>query len=129
MIKELAILILGAALMWGCDSSKNQLQEYCGVYEGTLPAADAPGIKTTVSLDKAQNFTVRMVYIDKKDGDFTEKGTFSRDHDVLTFKQSNGEVTYYRIENGQLRLLNQDKEPVSGALAEHYILKKISNCD
>ncbi len=37
MIKELAILILGAALMWGCDSVK-RVDEYCGVYEGTLPA-------------------------------------------------------------------------------------------
>ena len=42
--------------MWGCDSVK-RVDEYCGVYEGTLPAADAPGIKTTISLDKAQNYT------------------------------------------------------------------------
>lgn len=45
MIKELAILLLGAAVLWGCDNTNARVEEYCGVYEGTLPAADAPGIK------------------------------------------------------------------------------------
>ena len=127
MIKELAILILGADLMWGCDSVK-RVDEYCGVYEGTLPAADAPGIKTTISLDKAQNYTERMVFIDRENADFSEKGSYLVDDDMLTLKPSAGEKTYYRIEKGQLRLLNQDKEPITGALAEHYILKKVSGC-
>ncbi len=113
--------------MWGCDSVK-RVDEYCGVYEGTLPAADAPGIKTTISLDKAQNYTERMVFIDRENADFSEKGSYLVDDDMLTLKPSAREKTYYRIEKGQLRLLNQDKEPITGALAEHYILKKVSGC-
>ena len=36
MIKELAILLLGAAVLWGCDNTNARVEEYCGVYEGTL---------------------------------------------------------------------------------------------
>lgn len=34
MIKELAILLLGAAVLWGCDNTNARVEEYCGVYEG-----------------------------------------------------------------------------------------------
>ncbi len=127
MIKELAILILGAALMWGCNSTK-KIDEYCGVYEGTLPAADAPGIKATVSLDKAYHYTERMIFIDRENADFTEKGSYLVDGDMLMLEADGGEKTYYQIEEGQLRLLNQEKEPITGALADYYILKKVSGC-
>ena len=122
MIKELAILLLGAAVLWGCDNTN------AGVYEGTLPAADAPGIKTTISLDRNHHFTMKSVYIDKKDGTFNEQGTYSRDSNVLALRAADDDVSYYKIEPGQLRRLNMDKKPVEGALAEHYVLKKVSGC-
>ena len=128
MIKELAILLLGAAVLWGCDNTNARVEEYCGVYEGTLPAADAPGIKTTISLDRNHHFTMKSVYIDKKDGTFNEQGTYSRDSNVLELRAADDDVSYYKIEPGQLRRLNMDKKPVEGALAEHYVLKKVSGC-
>lgn len=42
--------------------------DYWGVYEGTLPAASSPGIKTTLTLNKDKTFTLRSEYIDEKDG-------------------------------------------------------------
>lgn len=127
-MKNWIFAALAVVMLWGCDTHKDRIEEYCGTYEGTLPAADGSGIKTTVSLDKAHHFTAHLVYIDKTDGSFNEKGTFSRENNILTLKQTDDEVTYYRIEPGQLRQLNQDKEPVKGNLAEHYILKKVAGC-
>ena len=45
MIKELAILLLGAAVLWGCDNTNARVEEYCGVYEGTLPQPMLPALK------------------------------------------------------------------------------------
>lgn len=56
MIKELAILLLGAAVLWGCDNTNARVEEYCGVYEGTLPAADAPGIKNNNQFGPQSSF-------------------------------------------------------------------------
>ena len=83
--------------------------DYWGVYEGTLPAASSPGIKTTLTL---------------KDGIFNDKGTYTLDGNVLTTKQEGGDITYYKVEEGQLKMLDQQKQPITGDLAKFYILKQ-----
>ena len=65
--------------------------DYWGVYEGTLPAASSPGIKTTLTLNKDKTFTLRSEYIDEKDGIFNDKGTYTLDGNILTAKQEGGE--------------------------------------
>ena len=87
--------------------------DYWGVYEGTLPAASSPGIKTTLTLNKDKTFTLRSEYIDEKDGIFNDKGTYTLDGNILTAKQE-----------GQLKMLDQQKQPVTGDLAKFYILKQ-----
>ena len=78
--------------------------DYWGVYEGTLPAASSPGIKTTLTLNKDKTFTLRSEYIDEKDGIFNDKGTYTLDGNVLTTKQEGGDITYYKVEEGQLKM-------------------------
>ncbi len=34
------------------------------------------------------------------------------------------EVSYYKVEENRLRKLDADRNEITGALAEHYILKK-----
>ena len=98
--------------------------DYWGVYEGTLPAASSPGIKTTLTLNKDKTFTLRSEYIDEKDGIFNDKGTYTLDGNVLTTKQEGGDITYYKVEEGQLKMLDQQKQPITGDLAKFYILKQ-----
>ena len=66
--------------------------DYWGVYEGTLPAASSPGIKTTLTLNKDKTFTLRSEYIDEKDGIFNDKGTYTLDGNVLTARQEGGDI-------------------------------------
>ena len=79
--------------------------DYEGTYKGVFPAADCPGIETTLTLNPDKTFTLHSVYIDR-DSSFDEKGT------------------YYKVEENKVRLLNDDKQEITGALAEHYILNK-----
>ena len=48
MIKELAILLLGAAVLWGCDNTNARVEEYCGVYEPMLPALKQQSVWTAI---------------------------------------------------------------------------------
>lgn len=98
--------------------------DYYGVYEGTLPAASCPGIKTVLTLHKDNTVTLRSEYIDNPDGVFDEKGTYTLEGNLLTVKLTDGEIYYYKVEEGRLRMLNADKEPITGDLAENYILKQ-----
>ena len=37
--------------------------DYWGAYRGTLPAADCPGIETTLTLDREGRYTLPMGYL------------------------------------------------------------------
>ncbi len=100
-------------------------KESCfGTYTGTLPGADCPGIETTLTLSEDSTFHLRMVYIDRETS-FEEEGRFFQENDTLLAVQSeNGHRQYYRIEQGSLRHLDGDKNVITGAIADRYVLTK-----
>lgn len=97
--------------------------DYEGTYKGVLPAADCPGIETTLTLTPDKTFTLHSVYIDR-DSSFDEKGTYTLKGNLLTLKEEDGQESYYKVEENKVRLLNADKQEITGALAEHFILSK-----
>ena len=97
--------------------------DYLGVYKGTLPAADCPGIETTLTLAPDGSYALHLKYIDR-DSEFDEKGTYKVKGNLLTLTPMDGQPEYYKVEENQVRKLDADKQPVTGALAENYVLKK-----
>ena len=112
----------------GCTISDGHTAEtsldYLGSYSGTLPAADCPGIETTLVLAADGSYTLHMVYLEREAA-FDEKGTFRVEGNLLTLVPSDGEQpAYYKVEENRLRHLNADRQPVTGELAEYYVLQK-----
>ena len=98
--------------------------DYLGVYKGTLPAADCPGIETTLTLAPDGSYALHLKYIDR-DAEFDTKGGYSVRGNLLTLTPENGEgVEYYKVEENRLRRLDAEKQPVTGALADNYVLQK-----
>ena len=76
----------------GCDSPQNhhsriesgetktekQLENlnFCGTYEGILPAADCEGIRTALTLNNDNTYVLRSEYIGEKDAIFESKGSY-----------------------------------------------------
>lgn len=98
--------------------------DYQGVYEGTLPAASNPGIKTKLTINKDFTYALQSDYIGEKDGLFNNKGTYTLEGNMLTLKQDDGETFYYQVEEGRIRMLNSDKQPITGPMANDYVLKQ-----
>ena len=99
--------------------------DYLGTYEGTLPAADCPGIQTTLTLNPDGAYKLHMKYIDR-DTELDEWGRFTIEANQLTLYPDEGEPTgSYHVEENRLRMLDAEKQPVTGALAENYVLQKI----
>lgn len=94
-------------------------------YEGTLPAADAAGIKTTLVLFENGRFALDETYLGR-DASFTQLGTYTRQGDVITLQAEQDLPRYYQLDGETARLLDQDKKPVQGELAQYYILKKVN---
>ena len=97
--------------------------DYEGSYTGTFPAADCPGIDMRLTLKQDGTYDLHMKYLDR-DSEFDEKGGYSVKGSLLTLTPEDGQPDYYKVEENRLRKLDADKQPVTGALAENYVLKK-----
>ena len=91
-------------------------------YEGVLPAADCPGIKTTLTLYTNGTFQLQEEYLER-DASFTQTGTFTIQQDLLTLTTQDNEVRYFRLGEGTASMLDADKQPITGDLASYYILR------
>lgn len=124
-MRTFSFCLLTALALSGCNSKSEQ---FCGTFSGTLPAASNPGIETTINFDKDHTFKTKLVYIDEQDGTFYENGTYQRRGSLLTVRPADDDLQYYQIENGQIRRLDTEKQPITGPLADFYVLKQTRNC-
>ncbi len=112
-----------AAAQADMHNAENAL-DYLGTYEGTLPAADCPGIVTALTLNADGTYDLHMKYIDRGT-EFDERGAFALGENLLTLSRPDGgPEKYYKVEENRLRMLDAERNPVSGELAEHYVLQK-----
>ena len=119
-----SLLILAAALaMVSCGGNAQQKAATAGTQQ-TTPAADCPGIETTLTLAPDGSYALHLKYIDR-DSEFDEKGAFTVKENLLTLTPSEGgQPQYYKVEENRLRRLDAEKQPVTGALADNYTLQK-----
>lgn len=104
-------------------NSKNSL-DWAGVYEGELPCADCPGIKTTISINMDGSFKKKEVYNGKK-GSFEHTGVLTWDSTGSIIALPTGTHTAkYKVGEGKLIALDMDGKMIEGELAKHYILTK-----
>ena len=141
MMKKLFILACVCLLITSCNSNSKNTNDsatstettdmhnaensldYDGTYTGTFPAADCPGINMTLTIKKDKTFELISECIDRQDATFKEYGTYSVEGNTMTL--INGEdKQYYKVGENTLTALNQDKQAITGELADHYILHK-----
>ena len=99
--------------------------DWAGVYQGTIPCADCPGIKTTVELTEDEQMLINSEYLER-DNKFTEEGkfTWTADGNAIYLDTKDHNRYFYKVEENRLVMLNQEGMPIEGAIAEHYILTK-----
>ena len=105
-------------------NSQNSL-DWEGTYTGTLPCADCEGILTTLQLNNDNTFKKSTDYLGEQDGKFETTGTFTWSSDgnkIILVSQDGKEM--YQVREGNLLMLDQEGQEVTGSLASHYILTK-----
>src|SRR3546814_11922089 len=77
--------------------------DWNGTYEGTLPCADCPGIKTTIELNADGTFTQHMEYLDR-DTEFNEIGKIEwhDDGNNITLISTDGGKQQFKVREGSL---------------------------
>lgn len=114
-----ALLILTSCLLAACQAS--QPSQLAGVYEGTLPCADCPGIKTTLVLKADQTYTLTQDY-QKGDSVFHETGKWQTNRNDTVVQLSNSPNKYYVPEEGVLEMMDSTGHRILSVL--NYELKR-----
>lgn len=108
----------------GSHNAQNSV-DWMGAYEAVVPCADCPGIKTNLTLNKDNTFTISEEYLEKK-SKTEDKGSFSWDTtgSIVSLK---GKFANYKYKVGEntLRMLDLQGKEIQGALKDNYVFKKI----
>jgi copper homeostasis protein (lipoprotein) len=119
-----------------------------GTYKGVLPCADCEGIHTLIQLRKDLTYSKSTQYLGKSSELFTQNGSFqwNKDGSVITlmpweregrneeqnnsievkdeFKTPETRDEQYKVEEHQLRKLDESGRKIEGSLAQKYVLTK-----
>ncbi|MDR0437373.1 MAG: copper resistance protein NlpE [Bacteroidales bacterium] len=107
-------------------NSRNSL-DWAGTYIGILPCADCEGIKNQVTLNTDETYELSYLFIGKSDTPFVTSGTFKwNDAGSQITLQDEGFPIRYKVGEGKLFQLDIDGNPITGELANMYILTKIA---
>ena len=141
------LAVIAAAMMVACngkktaqDETKNDsvsvadsvsvdvdLTAVAGTYEGTLPAADCPGIKTVLTINADSTYQLQQDYIDRKDGHNEASGVLQvLDGNVMMLvRPSSGEHSFYKVKDSKSIVMTDSlgNEP-EGETAKLYVLTK-----
>jgi uncharacterized lipoprotein NlpE involved in copper resistance len=124
------IVILGLS---SCLSNKGSADTHTsklslnwdGVYTGIIPSASGNGIDVRLKLNLDQTFELSYKYLDKPDGQFNWKGSFQWDKSecVITLDIADA-PPHYKVAENKLIQLDMKGKPISGKLADNYMLWK-----
>lgn len=146
--KLMVFAVMSLALMTSCNGNKTaqnavnndsvnvadtavnenvDLASVAGTYEGTLPAADCPGIKTVLTINADKTYELKQDYIDRKDGHDEASGVLELlDGNVLMLvRPSSGEHTFYKVKDDKSIIMTDSlgNEPEDD-MAKLYVLTK-----
>lgn len=108
-------------------SENVDLTTVAGTYEGTLPAADCPGIKTVLTINADSTYELKQDYIDRKDGHDEASGVLQvLDGNVLMLvRPSSGEHTFYKVKDSKSVVMTDSLgNEAEGEMAKLYVLTK-----
>lgn len=106
------------------NSETENSQDLSGVYKGTMPAADCPGIEVRITLNGDSTFESCNKYIERDE--FHEEGNYSIEGNILTMVTDDGSDTaYYKMYDDCIVMLDRDKKEIDSPFAEMYRLRKM----
>lgn len=110
-------------LVDGAHNSQNSV-DWDGTYTGTIPCADCPGIKTTITINPDETFNYSGEYLER-DLIVEDNGKFMW-HDNGSTIHLIGKDVNMKLKVGENRLfmLDQEGNEIDGELKDLYVLEK-----
>ena len=125
----LAITGLGSCLSNNgiADTHNSRISlDWDGVYTGTIPSASGSGIDVRLQLNQDQTFELRYEYVDRDAEPLNSTGSFQFDDtgSIITLDIAADTPSHYKVAENKLIQLDMAGQPISGVLADNYVLNK-----
>jgi hypothetical protein len=118
LILLIVVISLTAVISFGCSKSK-----LSGTYEGTLPAADAPGLQTLITFNSDGTFYMEEIFLERDDKPTITNGKWVLNGDIITFTASDYKFEYKLISEKEIRWAPGGEE-ITGTDLNWSLLKK-----
>ncbi|MCL2390224.1 MAG: copper resistance protein NlpE N-terminal domain-containing protein [Endomicrobia bacterium] len=124
--RKIFIIPFGNRNIYSPSSVQDLKKYYTGMYKGTIPAADGPGITVHLNLIADNTFILKQSYIDRSDKVFESSGNWAPTEDLSSFvlnydKDSEEQMRFYFIDRNTIEKLDIYGERIK---SEFYKLKK-----
>ena len=128
-------LCLAALALAGCLPKKDRATtadahnaqnalDWSGLYRGTLPCADCPGIETELTLREDQTYSLKSIYLERPGSAWESQGAFRWEPDGNRITLEGDEQFHYQVGENRLTQLDMEGNPITGPVAGHFILRK-----
>lgn len=103
--------------------------DWSGTYSGNLPCADCEYIETNLTLKEDLTYILTTLHVGKDSKTDTLKGTFSWEGNNVKLGgiNKNERPNTFKVEENKVRQLDVAGKPVTGALAQNYVMHKTGN--
>ena len=118
LISLIVVISLAVVISFGCSKSK-----LSGVYEGTLPAADGPGLQTIITFNSNGTFHMEETFLEKEVEPRITNGKWVLNKDIITFTAGDYKFVYKLISEKEIRWAPNGEE-ITGTNLNWSLLKK-----
>lgn len=105
-------------------TSQNSI-DWHGRYEGTIPCADCPGIKTSIILGIDETFIYEDEYLDRNVKTNTSGRIMWHDNGSVIHLHTDSIDIKYKVGENKLVQLDANGKEITGELASNYQLVKV----
>jgi len=127
------IAVIAITVFGTCKKNRSSIEvhnakisiDWDGVYTGTIPSASGSGINVRMKLTMDEYYELSYEYLDKPENSFTWTGSFTWDDkgEIITIDAADV-PRYYKVAENKLIQLDMQGNPITGNLADNYVLKK-----
>jgi uncharacterized lipoprotein NlpE involved in copper resistance len=100
--------------------------DWTGSYSGISPCADCPGMKTDITLNSDNTYSLQEQYLEKEKAPRSFKGAFTWDDtkSIITL-DAEGDHHKFKVMDGKVTLLDKFGDPKQGGKPEDFVLQKV----
>jgi uncharacterized lipoprotein NlpE involved in copper resistance len=118
LILLIILISFTAIVSFSCSKSK-----LSGTYEGTLPCADCPGLKTLITFNSDGTFHMEETYLERDNSPTITNGKWVLDGNIITLTAVDNKFEYKLISEKEIRWAPNGQE-ITGTNLNWSLLKK-----